>query len=661
MRATALLLVSIFAITQFSAGTPEDGIVPEEALTTRQNPLTVIDDPEDAKPARKDYLGRNSITGKIMTKGSDGTTDGHLVYNPIQGRDFVKNPGYTTKDAWLSPGGPAEGGGAYYLGTGRRRIGAGFGRRRRAVELPMTKAEKAKAKAQMGAILKDPSKLKSILHFAHSMTSGYGADEKKNTKVMAANLEKKAKDLMAGLTKKQFDQLALEWFGMQTGPTFFPENNYKGTLMHATTSISDMSSTGKIDINELASLKVPAGWKVELFTEKDYGGESIKFDGPKNVWSLSKSALTLHYGEVCGGGSCNKGYQSKQTTWMNEVASMKITRYDFVVKPPTSKCPSSCGIDKFEYTGKVICERSGGVQKKATVPNADCLELKLTEPKLPKKRCLHTQKCAKFESSKPTGKCTTTCGFPGATLKGKVWCETRKRVKSDGKLPKEASATKVTPKKTGENSCTHWQLKKPATPTKTCAKTPRCVKWVVKHPTCPTACGTAASTKYTSSSCVAKVGGATASASECAHWGLTKPGRQAKHCPRTAPCPTPAPTMPQKKPCSTTSLHGFSTFAWDPRGRYCYRVLFGSYVQQDWNSNAAKCARGQFHANVYIGKYTGNPNFYTHGTYCGAAGADRTVAVSVRQDPGIAQTTAHVTEPRTCKYQMDIVQKSCRI
>jgi len=117
------------------------------------------------------------------------------------------------------------------------------------------------------------------------------------------------------------------------------------------------------------------------------------------------------------------------------------------------------------------------------------------------------------------------------------------------------------------------------------------------------------------------------------------------------------PVKPVKKACHVASLKGYQSFAWD--GKYCYKVEFGKFVQQDWNSNAAKCAKGQFSSNVYIGKYTGDPHLYTKGSYCGAVSKDRQVTVSVTQDPSVKQTTAKVSEPHTCNYKMEIIQKSC--
>merc|ERR1719269_103927 len=144
------------------------------------------------------------------------------------GRAYVKPPGYTTHDAQLTPGGPDVGGGQYYLGSGRRRIGAGFGRRRRAVELPMSKEQKAAAKANIDAIFKNPTKLKALMHFAHQRTSSYGEDEVKDRTACVAKLKAKAAALMKGLTKKQLMNYAREMLGLHNGPTFYEHNNYYG-------------------------------------------------------------------------------------------------------------------------------------------------------------------------------------------------------------------------------------------------------------------------------------------------------------------------------------------------------------------------------------------------------------------------------------------------
>merc|ERR1711998_128196 len=69
----------------------------------------------------------------------------------------------------------------------------------------------------------------------------------------------------------------------------------------------------------------------------------------------------------------------------------------------------------------------------------------------------------------------------------------------------------------------------------------------------------------------------------------------------------------KSKPCHMGSLKGFSEYAWDPDGRYCYKVKFGHYVQQDWSRQKSKCNKAGFHSNVYIGRFGGNDHKYPNG------------------------------------------------
>lgn len=99
-----------------------------------------IDDEED-KPLS--YLKKNS-QGKNRIFGHAYDQYGRLK-SKLKKNGQVRRPGYTPADAYTSPSGH------YYLGMSRRRIGAGFGRRRRTY-VPKKAVKKAVKKTVINAV-----------------------------------------------------------------------------------------------------------------------------------------------------------------------------------------------------------------------------------------------------------------------------------------------------------------------------------------------------------------------------------------------------------------------------------------------------------------------------------------------------------------------------
>merc|ERR1711939_767796 len=93
-----------------------------------------VDDDEDKNYGLKNSLGVNRILGKRKF---------HSKYQTREGMEgLVRPPGYVTADTSQGPQGH------YYLGPSRRRIGAGFGRRRRHIK-PPSKKKLALAKREL--------------------------------------------------------------------------------------------------------------------------------------------------------------------------------------------------------------------------------------------------------------------------------------------------------------------------------------------------------------------------------------------------------------------------------------------------------------------------------------------------------------------------------
>jgi hypothetical protein len=379
------------------------------------------------------------VTGQKVTKTSNGMKDKHKVWNPVLHRNFVKPAGYTSKDARLTKHGH------YYLGSGRRRIGAGFGRRRRATEeKPSRKQVKAAFKKLTDPMFADPKKLKKLRALAKMF---------KVPKSGKVGKKKKKK-----WTKQELRKLAAYVMGTKRGPTFFAGNNFKGASYTARKSLKSVKQTGKLQNADISSVKVPPGWCITLYAKKNWAGPKLKICGPKKRWSLQKYPLTLHYGEHRVNKWKTKGYRTKTTTWDNMAYSFKVTKYAYKRHKPTGKCKKTCGVKSYVLTGKVTCQQSRHVEKKKAVSTHKCKSVGLRKPSAPTKRCPSTPACVEFKTSPPAGKCVTKCGTKAHTLKGKVYCQ-----------------EKVSGKKVSNSKCTYWNLSAPLVPTKRCPSTPACV------------------------------------------------------------------------------------------------------------------------------------------------------------------------------------------
>jgi len=144
--------------------------------------------------------------GKIIVDGMSEAD--HITSTPTMGRDYVTK-GYTTEDAKTSSDGH------YYIGSGRRRIGAGFGRRRAAVEIPITSEEqKAESDKMMKELFSDPTKSAVFDDFAHMLRSSYQQD--------------KGTEAMKPMTEEEKAKVVAELYGLTHGPQFFEKQNYKG-------------------------------------------------------------------------------------------------------------------------------------------------------------------------------------------------------------------------------------------------------------------------------------------------------------------------------------------------------------------------------------------------------------------------------------------------
>merc|ERR1719440_1832398 len=639
--------------------------------------VDVYDDAEDRAALRagpKEYVdgeGNNPITGvHIAGTDSNGMKDTHLKANPVMKREYVTSPGYTTEDAKTSKLGH------YYLGSGRRRIGAGFGRRRAPVQAPLTPEQAKKQKAQLAkTILGDPKKHADVMKWMSAYVSPKKQDEKTTIAKLSKQMTTADEEKMA-----YYYGLAIEMKGLNDGPTFYSEANYGGDSITPGVSLSSIASE-KFRDNDMTSLKIPAGWCAELFTKNDYAGKSLKLCGPLNVWSLETKKLVLSY----GGETVTYGKEKVETgatnsitsTWDDHVFSVKVTKWGYIRhQPHTShkdecdekvvgkgvcnrKCEKTCGVADHVYTGKVTCKRSKGAMPHATVDNAECAKVGLTLPTVPIHECEATKPCTRYVTSPldagetlafsnkhvgyepqlpaPEGqhngmeqgtveKCTTTCGFSGDVKHGKVWCEVRDRVGADGELPPEAKPLKVSDGSHVEDKqCDAWNVPKPDKPRKECPATPPCVSFKTMTPaqngqSCTITCGFLGNTIYGKVWCEEVKSGIKVGDDKCKYWNLPKPATPSQNCPSTPACVKyMSAEASQNNKCTTPVKlyqHGWFT-AWVAKfskGNYPFSAFKAQGAKND-DASSIKVPAGCKAILYKHGDYGGWSATYTSGNY----------------------------------------------
>jgi len=292
-------------------------------------------------------------------------------------------------------------------------------------------------------------------------------------------------------------------------------------------------------------------------------------------------------------------------------------------------CPSKCGFEGSVLEGRLKCLDS---KTKEEVPAKKCEYWKLKKPTIPTQTCPVTPACVAYKAPSPKelGKtCTTTCGFPGAVLKGRVFCEevvsgkevsdakcnfwnhpkpdlktqtcaatpacVHYIVKTPSELGKACTETcgfggsvldgsvtcheKVSGSAVGDAKCSYWDIKKPLLPTKKCDPTPACVEYVRKTPTevglkCDTSCGAKGSTLTGTVKCTETVSGKAVKDSECSHWDLKKPSAPTLTCDTMPACVKWATAKPTET-CETTC--GAAAKTWHGKS-FCQEEVSGATV-----------------------------------------------------------------------------------
>jgi len=298
--------------------------------------------------------------------------------------------------------------------------------------------------------------------------------------------------------------------------------------------------------------------------EPETGGLAVPKKKPSNPCDLAedvkgKPLLKAGFGSEDSDCSKFKAAQEKK----------KLTKEGSMVKSESSSAPASLDVSSNVAKKAVIKEDKGGMQNS-----------------LYYQWCTSRSRNGKIEvrseaSLCPVTKqqCTTTCGFPGNKLYGKIFCETivgRKKVlskfcdfpsppsrvtvckptapcvkyvtKTPSALSKTCPATcgssartlygsvhceeTVSRKKVSDSKCAFWKHRKPSVPTQGCSSTDPCTGYQQENPPgCPAkSCGQAGNTEYGAVNCIRTQGGSTVPDSECARWGHTKPAAKARGC-----------------------------------------------------------------------------------------------------------------------------------
>jgi hypothetical protein len=301
---------------------------------------------ETGAPERiTDVIDDESDKGKIRTKHHNDKE----YFDENWGTWRVKSPGYTHEDAYTDPVTKK-----YELGVNRRRIGAGFGRRRAPVVI---EGDKPHLK---GTIFDPDYALKPHPSLA--------------AKIKRMFVPAYKKDIV--LTPDNARKFYREFMGLKHGPTMYLKNNDKGQAFRPGRSLKEF--TGKT----LGSIHIPAGWCVQLYSRKKWQGTaSKKWCGPRTLKNMWHHTYTETWGY--------HKTRSKVLQWIFHTGSILLTKFEYQAEPvpQDSKCPDYCGYKGGVITGEITCWRRHGGLKRKKVSMSKCKEVGLTKIAPTTKKC----------------------------------------------------------------------------------------------------------------------------------------------------------------------------------------------------------------------------------------------------------------------------------
>jgi len=259
---------------------------------------------------------------------------------------------------------------------------------------------------------------------------------------------------------------------------------------------------------------------------------------------------------------------------------------------PKEECPTQCGRPAHTFYGRMFCETINGHRM------VDPSKCNFPKGPGPERHCEATKPCLGYDTETPAEmgqNCTTTCGFAGAELQGRLWCHNDPSA-HDKLAGKTAAAetligvelttnpadvdTKVTGyKEVPLKDCEYWKLPVPDIPTQACPITPPCVKWVTKKPselskTCNAECGFKGNVLQGKVFCQEVESGKKVADSKCGYWKLLKPDVPTETCPATPACVEFKTSKPSEACTTTCSFNGTTLFG----DVWCEETVSGTKV-----------------------------------------------------------------------------------
>jgi len=322
-----MMLVAVAVTLAVAAPTTPDGIVPEQdvpikmaqtagdgdddQIGVREGGQPLEGEPDDEEDVHhlndKNSEGMNKITGSPEYQSDTLEPMPGAQSDPPGTR--VKAPGYTVNDAKVADSGH------YYIGASRRRIGAGFGRRRAPIESPGEERAAGSALDALGSprapsppvsnespddIIKDvggdiggdvpvPPPAPSADEQVHKLEHPEDAPTPTPTVSQEVADAPAPPEETPAPTIPDYQAKEPEVFQEgdtspvpEEGVTFYKHcvsdgryaQGYRVTIYHDTPNVGMVGMRN----NDVSGIWIPHGWQVEIYDNQNYGGTVKKWD-----------------------------------------------------------------------------------------------------------------------------------------------------------------------------------------------------------------------------------------------------------------------------------------------------------------------------------------------------------------------------------------------
>merc|ERR1712139_451270 len=196
----------------------------------------------------------------------------------------IKPPGYVASDAVIGAGHK------YLLGPSRRRIGAGFGRRRAPVKIPHRVKK---------AVHKDLKKhlITRVAQKPHRKVTHHVVAKKRIPKKVKRKMMRKV--TFKSFVKKSITGIAK--FGSYSGVTFYKHKVTHKRWKFGSRKVIKMNfptvTRAGLKNDDISAISVPPGWCTKVYQHANYRGKSMTLRGGpngKNIPDLTKYQMTQH-------------------------------------------------------------------------------------------------------------------------------------------------------------------------------------------------------------------------------------------------------------------------------------------------------------------------------------------------------------------------------